>query len=404
MIRTTTAYHKITDLTKEVRVIQGGTGAGKTYAILIDYHIKSINTPNLLSTVVTETYPQLRDGVIKDMKNIFTAGGLYFDDWYKGGDKEIVYPNGSIIQFRNIDNKDFHKAKGARRDRLFLNEANRMNYLSVDQMIGRSHIDTTIDFNPDFEFWVHTELVGHDYVDYISLTYEDNEEIPESELKRILRRIEDSKKPGASEGLKDWVRIYAYGQIGSYSDRRIYPSFEFTESIPDTAIRINSGIDFGTSPDPTILVDMYIDGINLYVDERFCMNNLFPETIEVKDDEGNVIGTPDRLSVRQQMDAIDFPKGQMIVGDTDGKTAIIDMVGNGYNVRAVKKPPGSQAVGIGKVKCYNIKLTKRSINVKEGIEAWFYKADRNGKVIPEPDGHEPDGLAAMRYGVMTYIK
>jgi len=104
------------------------------------------------------------------------------------------------------------------------------------------------------------------------------------------------------------------------------------------------------------------------------------------------------------MDAIEFPKGQIIVGDTDGRTAILDMRKGGYNIIAVKKPPGSQAVGIGKVKCYNIKLTKRSINVKKGIEGWFFKVDANGKIIPEPQGHEPDGLAAIRYGVMTYIK
>ena len=73
---------------------------------------------------------------------------------------------------------------------------------------------------------------------------------------------------------------------------------------------------------------------------------------------------------------------------------------HGYNVRAVKKYAGSVSDGIQKLRSYNLVVTKRSVNLVKGLESWFWKVDKNGKIVPEPDGHEPDGLAATRYVVM----
>jgi len=279
-IKLTTTYWMIRALTKSIKVIQGGMSSSKTYSILIRIFELSIETPKTISTVVTETYPQLKDGVIADMRKIFADSGRNFDQFYNKSDKDLILPNGSIIQFRNIDNKDFHKAKGSRRHYLFINEANRIAFASIDQMITRTDRGVFIDFNPDREFWVHEELLieGRDDVDFISVTHIHNEKIPQGELNNILRRIEASKKPGAPESLVNWGRIYAYGELGSYSERRIY-SYEFIDEIPSTAKKINSGMDFGQSPDPTILIDAYIEGINLILDEQFCLNNLMPEKI-----------------------------------------------------------------------------------------------------------------------------
>ena len=58
--------------------------------------------------------------------------------------------------------------------------------------------------------------------------------------------------------------------------------------------------------------------------------------------------------------------------------------------------------GINKVKAYNIHITRRSTGLKKGMEQWFWKVDGNGKIVPEPQSHEPDGLAAIRY-LMLYF-
>jgi phage terminase large subunit len=116
------------------------------------------------------------------------------------------------------------------------------------------------------------------------------------------------------------------------------------------------------------------------------------------------IAGAERMAVVDQMDLVNFPKGHLIIGDSSGKTTIDDLKKFGYNIRGVHKPKGSQLDGINKLRGYNLFITRRSTTVKSGIESWFFKVDPNGKIIPEPDGHEPDGLAALRYVIMEYSK
>jgi len=393
-VKLTTSYWKIQALKKKIRIIQGSQGASKTYSILQIFFRLAIENSLLKFTVITENYPQLKDGPIADMQNIYRDAGLNFDNQYNKSEKNLHFSNGSVIQFRNLDNKDFHKAKGARRDYLFVNEANRVTWPSLEQMVTRTEKAIYFDFNPDHEFFIHEQFInaGRDDVDFLIVTYKDNELIPEGEKREIERRIEASKQPDASNQLKNWVRVYAYGELGTYSDRQIY-NYEFTDEIPATARRIKTGMDFGSSPDPTIMVDCWVDGINLYWDEVFCANNLLPETI----------AGSERMSVAEKVESVGHEKGWPIVGDTDGRLSILDMRRRGFNVIAVKKPPGSQKWGVDKVRGFNLFITKRSTNIKKGIESWFWKVDDNGKIIPEPDGHEPDGLAAGRYAVMTSL-
>jgi len=378
-VKLTAAYWKIKSLKKKIKIIQGGQGASKTYSICILALEKALKNP-IKVTIVTETYNQLVDGVVSDMKSIVSDMGISFDAIYQKQAKNLKWFD-SEIQFRNVDNKDFHRSKGARRNILFINEANRTNFPSVEQLIDRTTDDVYIDYTPDREFWVPTEMLGKPDTDFIILTYKDNECIDPGEKKAIE----------AKRGKKDWWRIYGEGQLGVYNDRRIL-DYEFCDKIPDTAKRINSGMDFGVSPDPTILVALSIDGNNLYCDALFCLNNLMPEKI----------AGAERMSIVDQMDLIKFPKGQMIIADSSGRVSIHDMRKHQYTVIAIKKYPGSVLDGLNKLRGYNLFLTKRSINLKKGIESFFWKVDKNNKIIPEPDGHEPDGIAAIRYSMMTY--
>ena len=191
----------------------------------------------------------------------------------------------------------------------------------------------------------------------------------------------------------EWFRVYGLGQTGYYSERRIY-NYEFIDSTPKDAKRIESGMDFGVSPDPTILIDVWKKSNNLYVDEVFCENNLLPEKLD-----GAV-----RMSIVDKLDEVNHNKGHLIIADSSGATEIRDIKKHSYNIRGVKKPKGSQMQGVNKLRVYNLFLTRRSENVKDGIEKWFFKIDKNGLIIPEPDGHEPDGLAALRYVIMEHNK
>lgn len=66
----TTAINKILAIEARKKIIQGGTSAGKTFGIipiLIDIAIKE---PNKEISVVSESFPHLRRGAIKDFQKI----------------------------------------------------------------------------------------------------------------------------------------------------------------------------------------------------------------------------------------------------------------------------------------------------------------------------------------------
>lgn len=390
MIQLTTAYHKISELTKKHRVIQGGQGGSKTFSILIKFlEISLKSSVSKKITIVSDTYPTLKDGAISDMETICKSIGLNWSLIYNGTEKNLRI-NNTLIQFRNVDGHNFEQMKGVRRDYLFVNEATKVKLSTLDQMLTRSKV-VYYDFNPDSEFWIHTDIVPRRDAEIITLTYLDNELLSDEERTEIEMRIEASKLPDATNKLINWVNIYAYGQIGTYSDRQIY-SYNFIDNIPEIAKRIPSGMDFGVSPDPTILIDMWQDGVNLYIDEVFCENNLMPEKIN----------GAERMSVYDKMIEVKHIKGQLTIGDNSGATTIRDLRTRGFNIVGVKgkSVKGSQIEGIRDVRGYNLFITKRSINLKNGLEKWYFKVDSNGKIIPEPNGHEPDGLAALRYVVM----
>lgn len=387
MIYHVTTYYKIKQLTKKIKVIQGGQGASKNVSIA-QILLEKANEKKRVITIMTDTYDNLKDGAIKDFKDIYDESGLNWESSFNKTDKDLRVGQ-SVIQFRYISDVKKQAGKSKRRDILYINEANKIGWEVASTYIGRTHEEVFIDYNPDFEFWAHTEIPklkdesGNSISEQIVVTYKDNEMLPKNEINFIESRRDNV----------EWFRVYGLGLTGYYSERRIY-NYKWCDEIPNTARRIYSGMDFGVSPDPTILIDVYMENNNLYVNERFCMNNLMPEKI----------AGAERMAIVDQMELIKFNKGQQIIADSSSRTSIDDLKKYGYNVRGVKKPKNGQIDGINKVRGYNIFLTKNSVNVKEGIEKWFFKIDKNGKIIPEPDGHEPDGLAALRYVIMEYSK
>ena len=384
--KTTTTFAKISLMTKKIKVIQGGQAAGKNYAIAQKLIEKAFEKRRVI-TVMTDTYDNLKDGVITDMKNIFIDIGIDFDTYYNKSSHDLAVGE-SIIQFRYISDNKEHAGKSKRRDILYINEGNKIGWNVASTYIGRTHEDVYIDHNPDYEYWAHTEVPklrdedGNSISEQIIVTFKDNEFCPKSEIQYIESRKDNEK----------WYRVYGLGLTGTYSDRRIY-DYEIAE-VPEMAIKINAGMDFGTSPDPTTLVDCYIQGPDIYLDEIFTDNNLMPEKIQ----------GAERMAIVDKMDELEYPKGQMIVADSAGRVSILDLRKHGYNIIAVRKYKGSVIDGIKKLRGYNIHITPRSVNIKKAIETWFWKVDSNGKIVPEPDGHEPDTLAAARYAIMTYYQ
>ena len=156
MIYHITTYHKIKQIRSKIKVIQGGQGAGKNVSIAQILIEKAIEKKRLI-TVMTDTYDNLKDGSIADFKNQFYESDLDWDKAYNRTDKDLKISE-SVIQFRYISDIKKSAGKSKRRDILYINEANKIGWEVASTYIGRTHEEVYIDYNPDFEFWAHTEV------------------------------------------------------------------------------------------------------------------------------------------------------------------------------------------------------------------------------------------------------
>ncbi len=415
MVPLTTAYYKIKNMTSPWRIVQGGQGAGKNYGIALRL-LEFAEEKKRTITVVTDTFENLKDGIIKDYRDMFDMTGLNFEDYYNGSNKDMRWGR-STIQFRYVIGHKAQAGKSKRRDILYVNETTKVSYVAIEPYIARTSEVCFFDLNPDYETWVHTKILPDERAERIILTHWDNEYCPKGEREYIESR----------KHMTEWYRVYGKGETGTYSERRVYTFKMAQNGIPECAKRLPSGMDFGQSPDPTCKVELYLDGIDLYLDEVFSENNLMPEKIkgaerlsvvdrldqlvldEVRDKIGNEKfikeddfylydkklekHTDDEKLIRKEINII---KAWMVIVDTSGKVTKDDMIKHGYNARGVNKK-GGISKGISRLQSYNLILTKRSINIKKGMESWLRKINDKGDIIPEPEGHEPDTLAAARY-------
>ncbi len=156
----TTATKRIANLQKRIKVIQGGTSASKTISILLILIDKAqrVQSEKELTSIVSESIPHLKRGAIRDFKNIMQAQRYWKEANWNATDSIYTFETGNQVEFFSTDNAD--KLRGARRDWLFINEANNINFEAFEQLEVRTKKGVYIDFNPTTEFWFFTEILG----------------------------------------------------------------------------------------------------------------------------------------------------------------------------------------------------------------------------------------------------
>jgi len=230
----TMATDKILKLSKRLRCVAGGTGASKTISILLWLIDKAQTNDNLLISVVSESFPHLKRGVIRDFLNILKTHKYFRDALWNKTDFIYIFETGSKIEFFSADQPG--KVRGPRRDILFINEANNISYETYTQLEIRTKEIIWLDWNPVSEFWFYTEILGKVDCDFITLTYRDNEALD----KQIVSAIESRR------GNRNWWLVYGEGQLGE-AEGKIYKDWLTIDEIPHEARLERYGMDFGYS-------------------------------------------------------------------------------------------------------------------------------------------------------------
>lgn len=369
----TTATKKILNLKKKIRAIAGGTSASKTISILI-YLINLAQTDKkpTLTSVVSESVPHLKRGAMRDFKNILKEQGYWKDNNWQATDSIYTFETGSQIEFFSVDNPD--KLRGGRRDRLFINEANNVPLDAFDQLEVRTKGIVFLDWNPTYEFWFYTDILGkRDDVDFITLTYKDNEALsPE-----IISSIEVRKSN------KAWWQVYGLGQLGEI-ETRIYTGWQIIDEIPFEARLERYGLDFGYTNDPTAIIAIYRYNDGFILDEVTYQKGLSNRSI------ADILNNLDKA---------------LVIADSAEPKSIDELKSYGINVIGAIKGAGSVNQGIQFVQDQKISVTKRSVNLIKAYRNYVWLTDKNGRKLNVPDDtiHEwSNTMDAVRYGLNSY--
>ncbi len=363
----TTATRKIFALSKRIRAVAGGTSASKTISILvwlINYCQVQQDREKLVH-VVSESFPHLETGAMLDFQSIMKSHRYWKDELWHDTHHEYTFETGNKIRFMSVDT--YGKAHGPRRDVLFINEANHLDYKIVDQLITRTREIVWMDWNPSEEFYFYTEMLPvRDDIDFITLTYLDNEALDPI----TITEIESHRNN------KAWWTVYGLGQLGTI-ESRIYRNWQIIDEVPFGARLERYGLDFGYSNDPTAIVAIYYYDGGYVIDEILYQKGMLNKPIA------------DTL--------LNQPEKALVIADAAEPKSVDEIRLYGINIIAAIKGPGSINKGIQFVQSKKISITKRSINTIKEYRNYLWITDKDGKIINEPNEMNNHSMDALRY-------
>ena len=259
MIYTPVYYKTMDAICKTLRYVSscGGTRSGKTFANLqAIFELAAQDTTPTLTSVVSETFPHLKRGAIRDFP---IALSDYYDArcWNKSESIYTMPHNGAQIEFFSADAPA--KVHGPARDRLFINEIQNIPYEIARQLFIRTRGLVLMDYNPTASFWGNEIVEAREDCVTIHSTYLDNSHLTDEQVREIEANKEDS----------NWWKVYGLGEFGTLEG--VIYDFELIDTMPEAGgLKESWGIDFGFTHDPTAIVRVLADtGRNVaYIDQR----------------------------------------------------------------------------------------------------------------------------------------
>ena len=370
----TTAINKMLKLKKRIKIVQGGTSAGKTYGIIPILIDKATKKPNLEISIVSESIPHLRRGALKDFIKIMSETHRFISSNFNRSFLKYTFANGSYIEFFSADQPD--RLRGARRNILYINEANNVTFEAYQQLAIRTSDEVFIDYNPTHEFWAHTELMDDDDSDFIILTYKDNEALSEN----IVKEIEKAKtKADTSEYWANWWNVYGLGLTG-FLEGVIFSNYKIIDTLPEEARLLGVGVDFGYTNDPTAVIEIY-----KYNDTRI-LNEVIYRTGMVNSDISRIL-----------------PKQTIVYADSAEPKSIEEIKRAGINIKGVTKGRDSINFGIQIMQSQKYLVTAQSTNLIKELRNYTWDVDKQGNRMNKPVDVFNHGIDAVRYHEMEAI-
>jgi len=376
MMQATSLFKRNYYAKAHVIINQGGTSSGKTYAIMQVLFCLAGEKAKQIITVVGQDVPNLKAGALRDALNIINGSpGLHAAlKNYNKTDRVFELHNNSIIEFRSYG--DAQDAKSGKRDYLFINEANGIDWSIYTELALRTKNRIFIDYNPNAEFWVHDRLIGAPDVELIISDHRHNPFLEEYSRTKI-------------ENLKDvdielW-RVYARGITGKITGL-VLNNWQLCEAIPQDARLKAIGLDFGFSNDQTGCIAVYMQNGELWIDELIYELELTNKDIS------------DKLT------KLDISKSTPIIADSAEPKSIEELRRLGWHISGAQKGADSIKNSIDILKRYKLNVTRNSVNLRRELERYKWRVDKTGKSLNEPVDTWNHLIDPLRYVALNKLR
>jgi phage terminase large subunit len=353
---------------------QGGTSSGKTYAIEQVLFCLACEKDKQVITVVGQDIPNLKAGALRDAMGIYNQSTQLkkLVKNFNKTDRIFEFYNGSIIEFKSYANGQ--DAKSGKRDYLFINEANGIEWNIYSELALRTKTRIFIDYNPNTEFWVHDHLIGKLDVELIISDHRHNPFLDKSMAKRI-ESIDDPER---------W-KVYARGLTGKVNGL-VFDNWFICDEIPPDARLIATGLDFGFTNDQTGCINVYRQNGELWIDELFYETRLTNKDIANKLTSSGVT------------------KSTEIVADSAEPKSIEELKRLGWHINGAKKGADSINNSIDILKRYRLNITRRSVNLRTELNRYKWRVDKSGKALNEPVDTWNHLIDPLRYVALNKLK
>ena len=371
-IKTNVVFEHLLESTKKITIEQGGTRSGKTYNILLFIIFKyCLENTGKTITICRKTFPAVRSSVMRDFLDILKAHNCYSEEAHNKSNNEYRL-NGNLVEFISLDQPQ--KVRGRKRNLLFINEANELDYEDWQQLIFRTEDKIILDFNPSDEYhWIYDKVIPRDDADFYITTYLDNSFLNQS-IKEEIERLKETDET--------YWQIYGLGLKG-ISKATIFNYYEF-DTLPNDAEFISYGADAGYTNDPTTLVSVYKQGYNLYIKEHIYQTQMTTYDIANKWKDIGI----DR---------------DLIYFDSAEPRLIEELRRMGFNVRPSLKGTDSVNAGIDLLKRFKIHIHRDSHNCIQEFRNYKWQEDRSGKMINKPIDKHNHTIDAVRYATYSVL-
>lgn len=363
---------KVAYLTKQAidegfRIVanQGGTGSAKTCS-LVDLLICEGLTTKTSISITSLSLPHLKKGAMRDWQMLMDKNGIYSESKHNKTDHTYVYPSGGYIEFFSLDQA--RKVRGPRRDVLFINEANLIDYETWKQLLWRTNKTIVIDYNPADEFhWIYDEVLTRTDCKFIQSTYLDNPFL----LKEIVNEIERDRN-----GDQNLWKVYGLGERGT-SEASVYTHWDTYEEVSGGDEYF--GLDFGYNNPAALIKETMKD------DERYWQELVYE----------NHLTTSDLVAAIKPIVG-----HKPVYCDSDEQMQIAELCACGINAyKAIK----DVRMGIDEVKRKPLHIHKYSPNLLKEIKSYKWLQNKDGKILKEEVVKRNDHLMdAGRYAAFTH--